>query len=380
MSADPPAGADAESDLTVLMTGAGAPGASGIVRSLRATDERGIEIVGVDMDEEAYGFALVDESYTVPAGGADGYVDRLVDVAERESVDVVLPLTTAEIEPLAAAREAFDAAVMVSDPGPLAVANDKGQLYEYLAEEGFSSAPAYRRVDTREAFVEAVEALGYPDAPVCFKPPVASGMRGFRVLDERTDRLTRLLEEKPDTAVTTLSEVLPVLSSAESFPELAVMEYLPGEEYSVDVLAMGDEVGPVIPRSRARTRAGISFEGTVERRADLIDEAAAICRGLGLEYNVNVQFKYDADGTAKVIEINPRVAGTIVMCVGAGANLPYLGVKHALGEPIPPVDVEWGTRMVRYWQELFRSPDGREYHVGEESTDRPLSVTGPQSR
>ncbi|SDF26232.1 carbamoyl-phosphate synthase large subunit [Halorubrum xinjiangense] len=380
MSADPPAGADAESDLTVLMTGAGAPGASGIVRSLRATDEREIEIVGVDMDEEAYGFALVDESYTVPAGGADGYVDRLLDVAERESVDVVLPLTTAEIEPLAAAREAFDAAVMVSDPGPLAVANDKGQLYEYLAEEGFSSAPAYRRVDTREAFVEAVEALGYPDAPVCFKPPVASGMRGFRVLDERTDRLTRLLEEKPDTAVTTLSEVLPVLSSAESFPELAVMEYLPGEEYSVDVLAMGDEVGPVIPRSRARTRAGISFEGTVERRADLIDEAAAICRGLGLEYNVNVQFKYDADGTAKVIEINPRVAGTIVMCVGAGANLPYLGVKHALGEPIPPVDVEWGTRMVRYWQELFRSPDGREYHVGEESTDRPLSVTGPQSR
>ena len=381
MSSRPSEESDATSDLTVLMTGAGAPGASGIIRSLRATDERHIEIVGVDMDEEAYGFALVDDSYTVPAGGADGYIDRMLDIAEWESVDVVLPLTTDEIEPLAANRDAFDAAVMVSDPGPLSVANDKGKLYEFLADEGFASAPAYRRVDTREAFVEAVEALGYPEKPVCFKPPVSSGMRGFRVLDERTDGLTRLLEEKPDTAVTTLPDVLPVLSSAESFPELAVMEYLPGDEYSVDVLAMGEAVGPVIPRSRARTRAGISFEGVVEQREDLIDEAGAICRGLGLEYNVNVQFKYDADGVPKVIEINPRVAGTIVMCVGAGVNMPYLGVKHALGEEIPPVDVQWGTRMVRYWQELFRSPDGRAYHVGEESIDQPLSApTEPRSQ
>ena len=381
MNSELPAETDAKSNLTVVITGAGAPGASGIVRSLRATDERQIKIVGVDMDEAAYGFALVDESYTAPAGGADGYIDRMLDIAQWESADVILPLTTDEIEPLAAAREAFDAAVMVSDPLPLSMANDKGKLYEYLAAEGFSSAPTYRRVDTQAEFLEAVEALGYPDVPVCFKPPVASGMRGFRVLDERTDRLTRLLEEKPDTAVTTLSEVLPVLSSAESFPELAVMEYLPGEEYSVDVLAMGDEVGPVIPRSRARTRAGISFEGAVEQRTDLINEAAAICRRLGLEYNVNVQFKYDADGTAKVIEINPRVAGTIVMCVGAGVNMPYLGVKHALGETIPPVDVRWGTQMVRYWQELFRSPDGRAYHIGEESLARPLpSPTGWQSK
>lgn len=364
-------------DLTVIMTGAGAPGASGIVRSLRSTDERDIYIVGVDMDEEAYGFALVDETYTVPPGDDDGYISRMADIAQWEDADVILPLTTAEIEPLAANRETFDATVMVSESEALSVANNKAKLYEFLVDEGFDSAPAYHRVDDEEAFVDAVEALGYPERPVCFKPPVASGMRGFRVLDDRTDRLTRLLEEKPDTAVTTLDEVLPVLSSADSFPELAVMEYLPGEEYSVDVLAMDGEVGPVVPRSRARTRAGISFEGVVEQRQELIDEAAAICRELGLAYNVNVQFKYDADGDPKVIEINPRVSGTIIMCVGAGANMPYLGVKYALGESIPTVEIDWGTRMVRYWQELFRSPDGRTFHVGSETETRPRQ-THPQ--
>ena len=374
----------AEADATVLLTGAGAPGASGIVRSLRRQDERTVRVVGVDADPSAYGFELVDAHDTVPHGDDEEYVPAMADLVDREGVDVVLPLTTAELQPLADGRDAIDATVMVSDRDALAVANDKGRLYQFLADRGFEAAPEFRRVADADAFREAVHALGYPDRPVCFKRPVASGMRGFRVLDERTDRLTQLLTEKPDTAVTTLDEVLPVLTSGETFPELAVMEYLPGEEYSVDALAMGDSVGPVVPRTRSRTRAGITFEGTVEHREDLIEEAGAICRELGLSYNVNLQFREAADGTPKIIEINPRVSGTIVMCVGAGANLPYLGVKHALGEQPEQVDVAWGTEMVRYWQELFRSPDGDAYHVGPETgaeragplpsdTDRPAS-------
>jgi carbamoyl-phosphate synthase large subunit len=359
-------------DVTVLMTGAGAPGASGIVKSLRAAGERDVRIVGVDVDPDAYGFGLVDEGYTVPAGGEDGYVDRIRELVAAESVDVVLPLTTDELPPLAAGRDAIPAAVMVSDRDALAVANDKASLYGFLADEGFDAAPAHRRVDDEAAFVEAVDALGYPETPVCFKPVVGSGMRGFRVLDERTDRATRLLEEKPGQPVTTLEEVRPVLAGADPFPELVVMEYLPGEEYSVDVLATGDDVAAVVPRTRARTRAGITFRGTVENDRRLREAAAEICRALGLEYNVNLQFKYDEAGTPKIIEINPRVSGTIVMCVGAGANLPYLGVKHALGEPLPPVEVQWGTSMTRYWTELFRSPDGTAFHFdgGGDPTDR----------
>jgi carbamoyl-phosphate synthase large subunit len=353
--------------VTVLMTGAGAPGASGVARSLYTNDERPVRIVGVDMNPEAYGFALVDEAYTVPGGREAGYVDRMVELADREDVDVVLPLTTAELEPLSANRERFDATVAVSEPAALTTANDKGALYDLLGGEGFEAAPAFRRVDTEAEFVAACEALGYPERPVCFKRPVASGMRGFRVLDPSADQLTRLLEEKPDAAVTTLEEVRPVLAGAERFPELVVMEYLPGREYSVDVLARGDAVGPVVPRTRSRTRAGISFEGTVEANDRLIEETGAICRRLGLEYAVNLQFRYDADGEPRLIEINPRVAGTVIMSVGAGANVPYYAVKYALGEAVPDPEIRWGTRMVRYWQELFHGPEGETYHVPPES-------------
>jgi len=361
-------------DVTVLMTGAGAPGAWGIIRSLRSTDERDVHIIGVDMDPDAYGFALVDEEYRVPAGTDEGYVPRIADIASEADVDVVLPLTTDELQPLAERRDEIPATVMVSDARALSIANDKAALYGFLEESGFDSAPDFHRVEDEASFVEAVDALGYPDHPVCFKPTVASGMRGFRVLDESADRLTRLLDEKPGAAITTLEEVRPVLAEADPFPELVVMEYLPGEEYSVDTLAMGEDVGPVIPRTRSQTRAGITFQGIVEENETLIEEAAGICRELGLEYNINLQFKYDKDGEPKLIEINPRVAGTIVMCVGAGANMPYLGLKHALDEPIPQVDVQWGTWMARYWNEVFRAPSGETYHI-EEGAAGPLKQT-----
>ncbi|MFB6202699.1 MAG: ATP-grasp domain-containing protein [Halorhabdus sp.] len=349
--------------VTVLMTGAGAPGAWGIIRSLKSTDERDVHIVGVDMDPDAYGFALVDEQYRVPPGTDEEYVPRIADIVAELDVDVVLPLTTDELQPLANSREDIDARVMVSEADTLSIANDKAALYEFLADNDFASAPESYRVSDELAFVEAVETLGYPEEAVCFKPVVGSGMRGFRVLDADADQATRLLEEKPGEATTTLEEVRPVLASADTFPELVVMEYLPGTEYSVDALATPDAVDPVVPRSRAKTRAGISFRGTVEHDETLIEEAAAICEGLGLEYNINLQFKYNAEGNPKLIEINPRVAGTIIMCVGAGANLPYLGVKHALGEPIPDVDVQWGTWMARYWNEVFRTPSGESFHV-----------------
>jgi len=361
-SVRPEHGADRD-PITVLMTGAGAPGASGIVRSLRGAPDRDVEIVGVDMDPNAYGFALVDDHAVVPPGDDPEFVAALAGVVDRVDADVVLPLVTAELQPLAEHRDRIDATVMVSAAERLAVANDKAALYGFLDDAGFECAPEFRLVESRAAFVDAVEELGYPEEPVCFKPPVGSGSRGFRVLDERGDDLQRFLEEKPDDATTTLDDVLPVLDSGESFPALAVMEYLPGAEYSVDVLATGDGAHAVVPRSRTRTRAGISFEGTVEHREDLVEAATSIARELGLEYNVNLQFKHAADGTPKVIEINPRVSGTIVLCVGAGANLPYLAVKHALGEPLPDLDVAWGTSMVRYWDEVFTSPDGDRYHV-----------------
>lgn len=350
---------------SVLLVGVDAPGAAGVVSGLER-DPLSYRVVGVDARPDAHGFALVDEAYTVPAGTDDGFLDRLHAVVARESIEVVFPLTTAELPPLADAKADLEdegVSVMVADADALAVANDEGRLYEFLSEWQFAAAPTFRRVESRDGLVAAVERLSYPDRPVSVGRPVGTGACGFRVLDPSVDRFDHVLDEESVNAVTTLDDLLAVLDDAGRFPELVVVEYLPGPAYSVDVVATDDAVPAVVPRTSERTRVGVSVAGTVERNDELVAASRAIAAALGLEYNATLRYRYDDDGVPKLVAVEPRVAGGIGTSVGAGANLPAMGVHYALGLPIDEPDVAWGTTMRRFRQEALESSDDGAYTV-----------------
>ena len=92
----------------VLVTGAGAPGIKGTLYSLlHNPDGREVTTVGVDMKADVLGRYLCDAYYQVPPAGDDGFVAALLDVCEREKVDVLLPQVTRELLPLARNRAAF---------------------------------------------------------------------------------------------------------------------------------------------------------------------------------------------------------------------------------------------------------------------------------
>ena len=48
---------------------------------------------------------------------------------------------------------------------------------------------------TDSEFVAGAEELGYPGVPVCFKPPVAKGSRGFRILSAEVDRVLTVMPD-----------------------------------------------------------------------------------------------------------------------------------------------------------------------------------------
>jgi len=344
-------------DLCVIVTAFGAPGGPGIIASLRRVRERGIRIVGVDANPAASGLFLSDDAYVVPeAASEDSYIAAMVDVARKSKADAILPLSGTELLLLSRNAAGFSgASVAVNRPEALEIALDKQKTYAFLAGSGVA-IPDHRVVEDYEGFLAAVQALGYPEVPVCFKPAVSKGQRGFRILREDADLRKILLETKPDSTVTTLDLVSPILSAGFS-QQLLVSEYLPGSEYTVDSLVDEGRSLVTIPRKRVATKLGISSVGVVENNPAMIRAAEEINRLFAFHFNINVQLKYAADGIPKLVEINPRVSGTICLSVEAGPNLPYLAIKQALGEDFEIPEVEWGITMIRYWSEVYtRAP------------------------
>jgi carbamoyl-phosphate synthase large subunit len=300
--------------LTVLLTACGAPGTAALARALRENGERELRLVGTDMSERAIGRHLCDSFHLVPRGGDPEFAGAII---------VVLPQSSFDLERLAERRGDFgETKVLVSLPETIRLSNDKGACYELLHRLGVP-APAFRRVVGARGVESAARELGYPERPVCFKPVFSSGSRGYRVLDPEVDRAHQLLHERPGAVAMRLEEALELLPD-EQGPELLVMELATGGERTIDGIADGRRIVLGHPKTRESMRAGLAMYFVTLEDPELMKLAERVVAGLEIEHFFNIQLVGDL-----VIEVNPRISTIVYQ---EDLNLPYLGVKRALGE------------------------------------------------
>jgi carbamoyl-phosphate synthase large subunit len=306
---------------TILVTASGAPGAARLLRALRENGERDVRLVGVDMGERAIGRHLCDAFHIVPAGSKPEYADALLEIVEREGVDVVLPESSHDLPHLSARRGEFPVPVLVSGPETVRRANDKAEFYALMHEIGVP-APAFHRVTGAAGVDAAARELGYPDRPVCFKPVYSSGSRGFRILDPTVDRAHQLLYERPGALAMRLEEAVELLP--DDGVDLLVMELAAGGERTIDGFGDGRRVVLGHPKTREAMRAGLAMYFVTLDAPELDQMADTIVEALEIEWFFNIQLVGDY-----VIEVNPRISTIVYQ---DDLNLPWLAVKRALGE------------------------------------------------
>jgi carbamoylphosphate synthase large subunit len=308
---------------TVLVSAAGAPGTAALVRALRENGERELRVVGTDMAERSVGRHLCDGFHLVPPGSDPGFADAMLEVARSEEVDAILPQSSFDLLGLAEAKSRFEGvAVMVSSPEAVRRSNDKAESYALLDEIG-APGPKWRRVVGGQAVAGAARELGYPDEDVAVKPAFSSGSRGFRILSAAADRREQLLMNRPGVAEALRLEELVELLGDDRTP-LLVMELAGGLERTIDGIAEGGRIVLGHPKTRESMRAGLAMYFATLDDDWLMDVAAKIVDALALDHFFNIQLVGD-----KVIEINPRISTIVYQ---EDLNLPWLGVKHALGE------------------------------------------------
>ena len=338
--------------LTVVVTAAGAPGTAALLRALRENGERDLRLVGTDMSEQAVGRHLCDAFHIVPRGSDPAFADTVLEVARREGAAAVLPQSSFDLPGLAAARERFAAAgvaVLVASPEAVHRANDKAESYAMLDAIGVRG-PAWRRVRGVEAVAAAARELGYPDDELALKPVFSSGSRGFRILSASADRREQLLTNRPGVAeAMRLEDLLDVLGPDDE-TDLLVMELATGKERTIDGIASGGRVLLGHPKTRESMRAGLAMYFETLADAALLDVAAKIVAELDLDHFFNIQLVGE-----HVIEINPRISTIVYQ---EDLNLPWLGVKHALGEIAPDelatlaARIRPSRRALRYFDQV----------------------------
>lgn len=346
--------------ITVLLTGCGAPGAPGIIKCLRKNGERQIRIVGVDMSENAGARGMVDAFYTVPAAKDPQFIDRIIDICKLESVDVIEPIVTRELMKFAKAKgqlEALGIKTVAMDPDVLEVVNNKANLLARMKAIGLPTAE-FEVVHSLEELVSAISKLGYPEKAICVKGAEGNGSRGVRIVDPTVSRYDLFFNSKPNSMYISYEELIRTLGEKNEIPEMLVMEYLPGEEYGVDVLCDHGKILVEAGRYNYEVNSSIPQGCIIERRDAPFQIVEDLCAKLHIDLHANFDFKYDVSGIPRLIEINPRLSATIVSYAAAGVNFPYLGIKRVLGEELDVCEPMYGTRMVRHYQEEFLSPDG----------------------
>lgn len=334
--------------VVVLLASVGTDSAIAVCEGLRAHFGDDVRLVGVDLKPAVACLPMLDDFAQVPPRSADNYIPELVRFARDQGATHIWPLST-EGQTISAAEKDNHFAEFTTICSPLSavqIANDKIRLYEF-SQSRMLPTPAYQVVDSIESLRRAAEELGYPKKPVVLKVANGTGAQGLKIvkpgLSDTEMFLSRLNRDL------TLERAVRQLECVRRFPRMMLTEYLPGDEFSVDVLTyQGRWYGGVV-RRRDDSIFGLATDAVVVDRPDVLDLARKYAEGLALEFVSNIQFRGSEDGKPRLMEVNPRVPGTIGLSIASGGNLPALALALSIGREVSLPEPKVGTRILRYF-------------------------------
>ena len=347
-------------DLTVLMSACNSSSMPGVYKSFKNNGERDIKVIGVDMCADPSVKYIVDVFYQVPPVSADNYVDVLLDICEKEKVDIYFPSISLEVNKLAERRDEFEnkgIKLSISNLDSVAIANNKLHTYQLLEKAGIP-VPRYYGVHSVEDFIEGCKYMGYPERPVCIKIVNGSGSRGVRIIDARKSRYHIFAHEKPNSFYTSYEDMLTILKSADKLEEMMLVEYMHGPEFTVDALAEDGKVLYMAGRENVVSLMSIAQESVIKYDELAYNVSTDVIKLLNMDGNVGFDFMRNEKEEAVLMDINPRTTATLALLAAGGLNLRYLRIKQLLGEEMPKCEPVYGTRIKRRYGEIFTDPDG----------------------
>lgn len=248
----------------------------------------------------------------IPFIDDENLLDFLNETIEKYGIDLIYPSHDDVVLKLSELKDKLNAHVVVSNDETCDICRSKSKSYKYFAGEDF--IPKMYDI-SKESFdsedgIRKVEKITSGEFPIFLKPDVGQGAKGVAIANN-VDDLKHHFRENPG---------------------LIAVELLPNEEYTVDCFSSKGKLHYCEKRERIRVKDGISVNAITVETEDIIKDIAEVINSR-LSFNGAwfFQLKKDKRNKYKLLEIAPRIAGTMALHRNTGINFPLLTLYTHMG-------------------------------------------------
>lgn len=269
-----------------------------IFHSLKYCKE--INLFGAGQDTLNHAKFIFQNYHNLPSIYEANWIDAIIQLCQNLHIDYIFPAHDDAIVALSRTSNLLPSKVISSPPNACEITRSKSRTYQAL--NGYIRVPhLYSSID---------DVIDYP---VFVKPDRGQGSYGIAMANTKSD----------------------LINAVNAIDNPIICEYLPGDEFTVDCFS-DREAGLLFAgaRKRRRVRNGISVNSLTETMPEVRQIADCIGQHLGLHGAWFFQLKRAQDGQLTLLEVAPRIAGSMSVHRVAGINFPLLSIFEAERIPI----------------------------------------------
>jgi len=284
--------------INILILGLGGNVSQGILKAVKMANLN-CKIFGACVNSSSVGLYFCDTAYISPYAHSKDFMPWLIELCNKEHIDVVLTGVEEIILKIAKNLEEFhnktDALFICSEYEKLLIGQNKYKTCVWLKENKLNF-PKFALAKNRKSVEQLVYEVGFP---LIGKPVKGKGSVGVIQIHTKVE-LERILEQK----------------------EYIIQEYLGNEdsEYTIGCYRnkSGKILNPIIMRRKLKY--GTTFEAEIIENQSIKDEAIKICEKFEPIGPLNIQMRLDKNNKPTCFELNVRFSGTTPIRAYFGFN------------------------------------------------------------
>lgn len=290
-----------------------------VYRALKYSKD--FELIGGSSVSDHGKFVYDNYIENIPFVDDKNFIKKINKIINDSKIDLIIPAHDSVVLKLAQHVDEINAVVVSSNLYACEICRSKKKTYE-LFKDSLPVPKMYNSIDEVDQF------------PVFLKPDVGQGAKGTKKVNNYAE-LKFYTENGND--------------------DLLILEFLPNDEYTIDCFT--DFNGNILyceGRKRSRISNGISVGSEAIKNDKFLEFAKIINDELHMNGAWFFQLKERENGEFGLLEIAPRVAGTMEFQRAFGVNLPLLSLYNALNIPVSICKNEYDVLMDRALSACFR--------------------------